>query len=252
LSEPASDRPAFLWLCHEAPRIVEEYDVDLVVYFFVSSADDLERNLAIYARRPLSNEGLPEMEMDPEYLLRPWEQKIPKGLPGEFYRYAMAKGLIQPGSKTELSFADPLRFLEDPRARGYMGSLSAVPLRTFQEKIKDIGDRQGRRIGFCSCFLPVRDCEPSAFHMDNLELIRSFWRGVAKRGKVPFLDLTPSFTALERTYWPLDEATANRHFDGNGHWFFAYILEHALIDQGLVPYETSIHRKKGTAKTLSP
>jgi hypothetical protein len=106
----------------------------------------------------------------------------------------------------------------------------------------------GKKVGFHLCFVPVRDAGLNGMRSEDLKIFSDFWRDIANPLGVPYLDLTPPFVALSETYWPIDEPAYGQHFDANGHFLFAYILEHELVAKKLVPFDrvekkvNSIHR----------
>jgi hypothetical protein len=236
LSNSTGAGPSYLWLRYEAPGLIQKYDIDMVLYFVISSSADVDRFFSAYFQRPLTPAGIPQEAEDPEYLLKPWREKIPRGLPGDFYRYASSKGWVQPLSNNQFSFAEAPTFLEDPAAQLDIEKMAGKPIGTFQRELKKLRTKSGHRIRFEMCFLPIRDAESSNFRTEHLDELRTFWRGTALQAGAPFLDLTAPFVALEKTYWPIDESGLGQHLDSNGHFLFAYILTRELIDHGLVPF----------------
>jgi hypothetical protein len=64
---------------------------------------------------------------------------------------------------------------------------------------------------------------------------------MSEKEGVPFLDLSPSLTALKSNYYPFTEGPTHpyQHYDSNGHWLFAACLAELLIHQRLVPFQPS-------------
>ncbi len=236
--------PSFVWLRYQAPAVIREYGVDLVLYFVESSSKEINRTFKLYFERPLTTEGIPQAQEDPEYPLKPCEEKVPGGLPGDFYRHVSTKGWASPLPNHQFAFADAVTLLGDPVTKAQVEAMAGKPLERFQEELKKIQAQDRRPVGFEVCFLPMRDADNSRFHLNHLEELRHFWEDTSRRIHAPFLDLTAPMVALEKTFWPVDESGGGQHFDANGHLWFAYLLAQELIDQRLIPF-TPIQEKAG-------
>lgn len=239
LNSCLSGNATFLGLCYQALRLADQYQIDLILYFPTSSLDDVSRSCHLYFLRPLTPEGIPQEKTDPEYLLKPWQAKIPDGPPKQFYEYCLSKGWVRPSPPSQLTFSSFDKIFHDPAARARIKLLMGKPLEVFKGKWKE--SRKGRptKAGFLMCFVPFRDAGPSPSHLDELENLRAFWGDLAQSNGLPFLDLTDPLTSLSKTYWPLDEEGYGQHFNANGHFLFAYLLAHELIQGKVVPLDQS-------------
>jgi DNA-binding beta-propeller fold protein YncE len=85
--------PAFLWPYYEVPRIVKKFDIDLVLYLFATVNTN---GASVYFSRPINSDGIPAERNDPEYLLKPFKEKIPSGAANDFINAAWKRDGFKP------------------------------------------------------------------------------------------------------------------------------------------------------------
>jgi len=226
-----TSQASYLQLCNEAPRIIEKYDVDLVLFCVFSSTGDIWQGSDLYFQHPLTKEGIPQAGRNTEYMLQNWDRKIPDGVAREFYEACRLKHWVRTinGNKIQLVFAPCDELVQDPSVRRSMEALWVKPILVFQEELDQEVSKLGHKVDFRMALTPVGDTGP-------MEGAGAFWRDVAIKTSTPMLDLSDNFLALSRTYWPLDEWAFGRHLTANGHFLFAYLLTHELITHKWVPF----------------
>src|SRR6185369_16011558 len=96
---------------YEVPDLVKQFDIDLVLYVVPTLTTN---TYSAYFQRPMTKEGIPSESIDPEYLLKPWDQKIPPGIPKDFYEKCLARKWVKPVSASQLEFEDTGKTLTDP------------------------------------------------------------------------------------------------------------------------------------------
>ena len=90
-----SGEPLNLWPYYMVPDLAKKFDIDLVL--FMLSPNDDGSSLETFFQRPLNAQGVPARFVDAEYLLKPFQERIPPGPPKEFYDLCAA------GNKVSLS-----------------------------------------------------------------------------------------------------------------------------------------------------
>ena len=219
--------PSFLWPYYEVPSLVKAFDIDLVLYVFSSVSTD---SFKVYFQRPLSAAGIPGPKTDPEYLMKPWKERIPKGVPEDFYKKCLARQWVLPVSRTQMSFTLFDDLIQDGGIRNDLLEMEGRPVSMLAQKLRDLRTSKGAPVTCAMMFMLSRD-----HGMGTLDLHRDFWREVAARSGLPFIDLSKYFTAFTRTYFPLDEWGAHFHIVANGHPFYAYVVAHELLEENLIP-----------------
>jgi hypothetical protein len=219
--------PAFLWPYYEVPPLVKTFDIDLVLYICASVTTD---SFKVYFQRPLNSEGIPVAKTDPEYLTKPWKEKIPKGVPEDFYKKCLARQWVTPASESQLSFGFFDGLIQDEGVRKDLQEMEGKPVSMFAQKIRELHTSKGAPVGCAMMFMLSRD-----HGSGTLDLHRDFWREVAAQSGLPFIDLSKYITAFEQTYFPLDEYGEHFHIVASGHPFYAYVVAHELLDENLIP-----------------
>ena len=218
--------PLFLWPTYEVPGIVARNDIDLVVLLFAPD-DYSARNPASYFERPLTPDGIPAERVDPEYLLKPYQQRIgPKGEPRRFYEIGKEKHLVKVEGNN-LVIDDG--FMTEPKLHDLLVDMLGKPLGILNQKLGGMRTSSGGPVRLLLCFTPTGYSRPCT----NDEQLR---KDITAKFGVPFLDLTAEMTALRVTYNPLSETGSAWHFDPAGMEFFARLFAHHLIRDGWVPW----------------
>ena len=153
-----------------------------------------------------------------------------------FYEYCQSKGWAKTASDTQISFGNQSDlFLQDDKARHYMTVLIEKPLKLFVNKLKSVKTKAGKPVGFETCMIPIRDT--GVFSIEHgFDNYTSFWGNICEDLNIPFLDISNQYLALNKTFWPFDEWLTHQHLSAGGHFLFAYILAHELIQKQVIPF----------------
>ena len=96
----------------------------------------------------MTPEGIPEMNWDGEYGLKPWKDKIPKGLPEDFYNKCKAKGWIIPKSDVAFQMEDMDKTITDKAIRQDLLELLGKPIGMLSEKLRKLKTRDGKPVRY--------------------------------------------------------------------------------------------------------
>lgn len=219
--------PLLVWTSHEIPPLVKKYDVDLALLML---SPDYGNSLSAYYQRPTDSDGIPTDQVDPEYLLKPYKEKIPDGIPRKMYELAKAKKWINISTKgDQINFVDNSRLMTDPDTRTCLIKMMGKPLGLLNQKLTQTRTSGGQPVKFQPFLLPTGNENPALLSI-------GFWRDVFKEENLTWGDFTPEFTALRTTYHPFSEIYGGDHFNANGHLLFSVILANKLIEKGLIPW----------------
>jgi hypothetical protein len=231
--------PLFLWPYYLTPPVVQKYDVDLVLYMFSpnmftpaqfngSTNNNTDFSFQSYFIRPLTDEGIPARDLDPEVQMKPLADKIPSGLAGDFFKLCQKKGLGKVDGKY-LWFADFNQLMAEPEVERDLIQLIGKPIRMLHDKISAARTSNGGKVGFYLGILPAGQFFPmKAQHI--------FWKDLRDYTGAPLLDLTDDFTALRPSWFPLSDHQEYDHFSADGYSVEALVLAHELIRQNLIPW----------------
>lgn len=209
------------YLNEEIPAFVKRYDIDLVLVLAgKSSYED-------YFEKPLNREGIPIIQVDPAFLIKPLSDRIPAGVPARFYANCRQKGLLKDGAG--FPFWWEILDKGDGEIRRDLMEMTAKPLRLFADKLKAMRTSTGAtpRLGFF--YLPWRDWGPQ----DKCE---AFWDDLCRENHLGMLDLSDPFNALKTSYYPINQPNCMRHYTAEGgNVLIARLLGYYLTEQGWVP-----------------
>ncbi len=93
---------------HFVPDLVKKYHIDLVLMM----ANSFEPFYLDYFEKPLNLEGVPVADVDGEFLLKPYSQRIPPGAPSDFYKRCKKNNLIQEVTPTQWNFPSYIDLLK--------------------------------------------------------------------------------------------------------------------------------------------
>jgi hypothetical protein len=231
--------PLFLWPYYLTPPVVQKYDVDLVLYMFSpnmftpaqfkgSTDNNNDFSFQSYFIRPLTGEGIPARDLDPEIQMKPLADKIPPGLAGDFFKLCQKKGLGKVDGKN-LWFADFNQLVAEPELEKDLVQLIGKPVRMLHDKIGGTRTSKGKTVGFYLGILPAGQFFP-------MKAQKIFWNDLRDYTGAPLLDLTDDFTALRPSWFPLSDHQEYDHFSADGYSVEALVLAHELIKQNLIPW----------------
>ncbi len=207
----------------EAIPIVKQYDVDMVIMLW-------SMHWEYYFFNPITKEGIPQNNPDPEYHLRPLSARIPPGAPARFYKHCLEKGLVKPKDVFPPGIYWDVQKIIDPDIRQDMIEMIGKPIKILNDKLQAMKTGQGATPKLVVLFTPWK-----VFQEDEYE---TFWKDLCEINQITLLDLSPEFNALRVSLYPTSQICCGRHYTAYGHALIAYLLSHELIDKKMIPLET--------------
>ena len=224
----ATDQPLLIWPYYETAAIAQKYQVDLVMWFFTPNMMDAFTYTA-YFKLPMTPEGIPAATMDAEYMLKSDAEKIPPGLPGDFYKLCETKKLAGIAGGKNLWFKPFDQLVGDGEVEKDLVQLVGKPIGMLNEKLQKITTTNGKPVSLVLGLLPVGSRFPV------LEQ-KPFWDDLKKMLKLPMLDLTDDFTVLRPSFFPLAESLSFEHYYIESTNVLGQVLAHELIHQKYIPF----------------
>jgi hypothetical protein len=215
--------PLLLWTYYEVPDLVKTYDIDLVLFLLTPN-----NYIFSYFERPLSAEGIPDIKIDPEFLLKKGKERYPRGLPKEFVEFCLSKkmSIFNPEGNLALAEPDYIQVMNDPKGREIVAKMFGRPTKLLAGKLAAMKTTQGAPVKLEICLLPV-----PRFHPEDI----SIFQDVLKEIGAPFMDFTQHMNTFRITYYPLSELDGGDHYYPEGHDFMGFLLGQELISRSLVP-----------------
>jgi hypothetical protein len=225
----ANNPPLILWPYYEVPGAVQKNDIDLVVIFQAPPPGLMDYiPFNNYFTRPITPEGIPAADFDPEYVLKPLSNRIPEGEPRRFFELCKSKKLVFINGNN-FSFS-PDVFL-DPALHDLLVQLYGKPYDLLNRKLSSMKTSSGKPVRLLICSAHTGPLESSSGSSEDPKI----WPDLCKKYHIPFLDLNDEMTALSLSFFPLTENAGNGHFNPNGHLFFSQLLIHDFIRDGFIP-----------------
>ena len=222
--------PVHLRPYYVAPPLIQKFDVDLALVFV-----PVDFEIKFYLEHPFGKEGLPLLQMDPEFLLKPLSERLHEDRDGalsDFYQRCLDRHLIKPGEEV---LKDLPVLVEDAKTREDLLDMASKPLKLLAAQIKGMKTKDGHPVGFGVVFFPV-DNTGGDFVLPS-ELYRAFWRDASREAGVPFYDMTEAVVSTRISYYPTEEMWGYHHFDHNGNSYFALLVAQMLMKEKLIPLE---------------
>jgi hypothetical protein len=211
------------WPSLDVPPAVKKNDVDLVIIF----SPNLDRKAyTYYFDHPLTSDGIPQYPTDPEYLLKPAQDRIPSGLPKKFYEYCKAHGFVKIDGK-KFVFDDD-KIMSDPQLHDWVLEFYGRPWAVLQKKLSGMKTSEGKPVRLLVLLTYTGRMGSQLYHPD-------FYQEVATKYGIPFYDLGPIMNALHLSYYPL--TGDQTHLNPDGCIFFGRLLAHQLIQEKLIPWK---------------
>ncbi|HTC19883.1 MAG TPA: hypothetical protein VK859_03490, partial [bacterium] len=217
--------PLFLWPTYEVPNIVKKNDIDLVLIFEAPTPEGV-LPYKFYYLNPITPEGIPRYPNDMEYLLKPPEKRIQKGVARQFYDLCKDRYLVKI-DKNNFVFDEKL-YLR-PELHSPLVEMYGMPLDVLNKKLSTMMTSSSQPVRLLLCSLHTGVFRP-------LLEDPTLWGDAAKRFNIPLLDLNDDMTALRLSLFPLNEMGGNDHLNPDGHSFVGRLLAHTLIKDGLIPW----------------
>jgi hypothetical protein len=216
----------FDWAYYYGPTIAKKYGIDLVVVM-----QDAGAGLTGFFTNPPGPEGVPSLSPDPEFILKPNQDKFKSGLAYDLLQMCFKKKKVKENSATQWDVPSYEELIKDPDIRPLIRHLISHPLALLNQKVSAAG-KDGEKPKVALCFFP----SPSGRYYVTTPDVRSFWAEACREAGIPSLDLCDDFTVLRTTYFPFSELAGMDHFNGNGHWFLSFILADEFIQNGWIPF----------------
>jgi hypothetical protein len=178
--------------------------------------------------------------MDAEYLMKPAQDRIPKGEPNRFFNLCKDRKLVKI-EKTNIIFSEDLQRMKyginiskkgEPELFDSVVHLLGKPLDLLNQKLSTMRTSKGEPVRFLFCFTPTAIVRPNPEDDD-------IWNEVGREFHIPFLDMSAEMKELRLSYFPLCEEGGSDHFSMDGSQFFGRLLAHILIRDGLVPWRNN-------------
>ncbi len=222
--------PLNLWPYYSVPSLVQKFNIDLVLY--LPAADYTQFAWGAYFERPLTGLGIPAGNLDPEYSLKPWKERIPTGTPKKLFNLCKAQKLITFATNGHFQFVDEHEMMKDSAIRNCMVELYCKPIKLLKLRLETLKNSQGRPVRFEMGLLPSLTLTPS--ESENL-----FWKEVQAKTGIPTIDFTHHVKALAESFSTFAESDGNGHYTPDQHLFLSLVLASELIHQKIIPFTPS-------------
>jgi hypothetical protein len=229
LYQNANNPPLFLWPTYEVPEVVRKFDIDLVLLLETPSVGGMDYIPFVwYFYQPITAEGIPALNIDAEYFLKPLLKKIPDGDPRNFYEICKDRKLVTDNGK--YFFFEPKLFAV-PELHDLLVRLYGKPLELLDKKLANCKTSSGKPVQLllCTAHTGLYKLNP-----DTLEDPK-IWADASQKLGVSYLDLNEEITSLNLSFYPLAENNTNGHLDPDGHLFLSQLLVHDLVRDGYIP-----------------
>jgi len=216
----------------EVPPMVQKYDIDLILCLLTPTEEEAYSN---YYTNPLTKDGIPAHDMNPEFLIKPWRQRIPDGAPKRLLEEGLKLKLISEISPTQLQFSlfQDLLLSGNNEIRSDLVEMLGKPFGVLDQRLTFLKTSSGKTPKLVFFFVPDPDCVSYSSY-------ESFWTDVCGRYGLTFLNLTKPYQDLKYSYFPTTEACCHNHYTAYGNELIATILRHELIKKSWIPFDEKI------------
>ena len=206
------------WGYYVIPPITKKYDIDFLLILQDQGFNFLDQ----YFNCPLTSEGIPAERIDSEYMLEPNAEKYKTGPMHDFFELCKTKKLLREDSPTHWIFSEIDDFLSDPEARKPLMEIMGKNLSMLRDKTEEPKTGGGKP---CQVELWA---VPTSNYVKNID--RDFYKEMAQKNKIPFVDLCDDFRVVGESYWPYYyNPMAGGHFTADGMNLFAQIMVREFI-----------------------
>jgi hypothetical protein len=218
------------WANYHVPDVVKKFDIDLCI----KQVNPALLEFWIYYNRPLTKEGIPTENPDPNYSLKSFKERASVSpITEDLFERALKANLAD--MKNNNVFQDMPYLFKNKDIRNDLMELEGRPYELLSQKVQSMKTSAGVPVGFELCFLPVGNLG-SMGEMPNGPY-RDFWKEVCAKKGIPFMDLTDSSNALKFTYYDTEQFHYAYHYNHKGQLLNAILLASELIHQKLIPLE---------------
>jgi len=215
----------YLWPTYELPDIVKRNDIDLVVIFMPRAGPDFSP-YKFYFDHPITSEGIPQYPNDMEYVLKPPLERIPNGMPRNFYNFCKAHNLVRIEGNV-FNFDESL--LSHPELHDALVEMYGKPLDVLNQKLLAMKTSSGQPVRVLLC--TTHTTQPYWGNLEDPQI----WADAAKKYNFRLLETNPEITAFWFSFYPL--AGNDIHLNPDGHDFFGRLLAHDLVRDKLIPWK---------------
>ncbi len=211
----------------EIPPLAKKYNVDMVLG--LASASGYEN----YYEEPLSKEGIPQVEIDYEYILKPLSKRLQTPESKDLYE-RWKKGFPENTEKVAYPGQEKLnRFVCSSGDNIYQDIIQMTGYRLRMTADKVASFNGAKMVLF---YVPGFDQED--------DCMSPFWADISKKYDFPYIDLTDAFNSMRLAYHPVFTRCCSDHYTAYGDHLIGYLLSRYLIDGHLVPFEPEADKKK--------
>jgi hypothetical protein len=184
-----------------------------------------------YFTKPMSPDGIPSDQFDPEYVLKPLASRIPAGAVSRFYHHCVEKKIAEKG-KALPPWTAMLR-MDDADIRTDFQEMFGHPLDLFLKKLRAAKTPSGKPPKFLMLHIPFRS------FLGREDGYQTFWKELCGKRKVELLDISRPYNALKTSFYPTNQNCCSKHYTAYGNGLIAYLLDRYLVGQKWVPFEPS-------------
>jgi hypothetical protein len=105
------------------------------------------------------------------------------------------------------------------------------PVGRLSEKLRSMRTSGGKPVKYEMGLVLARDFAPG-----TLQTYRDFWKTIALKSGMPYMDLVEDFLAFGPAYFPLAEQEGRGHYFASGINLYACLVAHELIQRKLIPF----------------
>ncbi len=215
-----------IWSYYALPELAQTYDVDMVLGVFTPNFD-----LESYFDKPLTDQGIPADKFDPEFILKPIQERIRNGTPKKLLDLGLAKKIctINPENKIQWVYQP---FPTDPEFLDCAAQMFSEPIALFKKKLNEMKTSQGKPIRLVEALLP-------AAGVSQPQMGTAFFRNVVEKAQVDYIDLSPEMNSYRISFYPFSEISEKDHFTTEGHLLVSYWLAFELLHRKIIPFKSS-------------
>lgn len=217
------DLPLNVAFYHEAPAIVNKFNIDLVLLF-----QDPGISIASFLQYPLGKDGIPQEERDMEYMLKPLKEKEFTAEIDSLLTYCRRRKMVIQETEREIAINEN-DVAGDPEGRDLLLRIVGRPISLTLDRFSGSGVGRRTKPRFAMLYHPLMGPDP------KLEVKRAFYRDLAVRYRIPWIDLTDEIVATRATFYPSSEYESTQHFNPEGHSLIAYLILRHLIRDIKIP-----------------
>lgn len=216
------------WPTIAVPDEAKKLDVDQVVIFNPALDRDAYQYYFLYNLTPDGiphGNGLFNSPPDPEYVLKPPQERIPDGLPRKFYDYCKAHNYVKIEGN---NFVWDSALYRDPKLQDMLMEFWGKPWEVLQRKLSAMRTSGGKPVKLLILFGNTAPMSPD---LGRPEL----YRQVAEKFKIPYYDMNPQLNSMLFSFYPY---SGTGHFDPYGAILFGKVMTQVLKKEHLIPWPT--------------